>query len=705
MHDDEPGGPRRASYNWTLGVLVAYLVLAAILRCFGLTWGFPYSASSEECLALEAARHLGAGPGGLDGSFSAFGTLPLYLTLLGAGVVRVLGSLGGHVWAEGEDLLLAGRGLSAVADLICVYLVFLIGRRGGRQVALWGAALYAVALIGVRASHFAAPAAVATCVLVLYVYAILRLAEYPSPRAYALTGLALGAVAATRLVMVPVAVLGLVVLALQIREASHHGGDPRPFRMAAAARWIRGGLAAFVVLCLLPVSVWEVGRRGFKTQMSSALVDTVDSSRIDAHSPEFWASQVDSVYNGIALVLMAVAVVGLLSALGVLLWISHERGPRTCYEAFVRLRNLGLHLGVAAGVFLVLTPAAVLHPLGYWAPAGPGRFTWNLLVALGALRPWPVATLHFAHTWPVVYQLLHVWPYAFGVPLALLLLGALVWGLVALLRGTAGSLWPVALGALLVTGAGSLLSVKTVSYLSPAAPLLCVLAGAMIASWYRGASGLKAWGVSLSAGLVVLLSLAWTVGYLGIYRVPDNRLAAIEWLASHARPGELVLVERDEAWSPDLLAALKDRGPYRVERYEPLAVMQDRPEGWNEDDVRAKRAYLQSRLSEADWLVLTDTNRSRMATLKRQFPVINDFYEGLRQKRTPFTEAAAFAAGPSLLGLTLEDSGAELSFRMADHPTVRLYRRTAPAPQAMPAASQQKRPNPVTKDRARPRSS
>lgn len=690
MHDDEPGGPRRASHNWMFGVLVAFLVLAAVLRCYGLTWGLPYSVSSEESLALEAARHLGVGPEALDGSFSAFGTFPLYLTLLGAGVVRVLGSLGGHVWVEGEDLLLAGRGLSAVADLLCVYLVFQIGRRGGRQVALWGTALYAVALIGVRASHFATPPAVATCVLALYVYAILRLAEHPSPRAYALTGLALGALAATRLVMVPIAVLGLVVFGLQVREASHHGGDPRPFRMAAAARWIRGGLAAFVVLCLLPVSVWEVGRRGFKAQMSSALVETVDPSRIDAHSPDFWASQVDSVYSGIAVMLLGVAVLGLLSALGVLLWMARERGPRTCYEVFVRLRNLGLHFGVAAAVFLVLTPAAVLHPLGYWAPAGPGRFTWNLLVALGALRPWPVATLHFAHTWPVVYQLLHVWPYAFGVPLAVLLLGALVWGLVALLRGTAGSLWPVALGALLVTGAGGLLSVKTISYLSPAAPLLCVLAGAMIAGWYRSASELRAWGVSLPAGLVVLLSLAWTVAYLGIYRVPDNRLAAIQWLSDHARPGEVVLLERDDAWSPDLLAALKDGGEYRVERYEPLAVMQDRPDGWDEDDVRTKQAYLQSRLSEADWLVLTDTNLSRMATLKQQFPVINDFYEGLGQKRTPFTQAASFAAGPSLLGFALEDSGAELSFRMADHPTVRLYRRTTPAPQTMPAASHKK---------------
>ena len=195
---------------------------------------------------------------------------------------------------------------------------------------------------------------------------------------------------------------------------------------------------------------------------------------------------------------------------------------------------------------------------------------------------------------------------------------------------------------------------------------------------------------TLPAGLVVLLSLAWTVAYLGIYRVPDNRLAAIQWLSDHARPGEVILLERDDAWSPDLLAALKDGGEYRVERYEPLAVMQDRPDGWDEDDVRTKQAYLQSRLSEADWLVLTDTNLSRMATLKQQFPVINDFYEGLGQKRTPFTQAASFAAGPSLLGFALEDSGAELSFRMADHPTVHLYRCTTPAPQTMPAARHKK---------------
>ena len=297
-----------------------------------------------------------------------------------------------------------------------------------------------------------------------------------------------------------------------------------------------------------------------------------------------------------------------------------------------------------------------------------------------------MATLHFAHTRPVVYQLLHVWPYAFGVPLAVLCSGR--WsGAVALLRGTAGSLWPVVLGALLVTGAGGALGED--HQLPVTGLLLCVLAGSMIAAGTGALRDSGPQGVSLAAGLVVAALARLDCGLPGDlpHAGQPPRSHSVALRSCQARRGG-----SGRAMTPGAPISLP---PSRMGASTGSSAMshwpscKDRPTAGTRM-MSVKQAYLQSRLSEADWLVLTDTNLSRMATLKQQFPVINDFYEGLGQKRTPFTQAASFAAGPSLLGFALEDSGAELSFRMADHPTVHLYRRTTPAPQTMPAARHKK---------------
>ncbi len=81
------------------------------------------------------------------GHFWAYGTLP---TTVLRGVIK----LGGIT--KPEDSLLFGRGLSAVADLGVVLLLFLLARNlyGDRRIALFAAALYALAVLPIQEAHF-----------------------------------------------------------------------------------------------------------------------------------------------------------------------------------------------------------------------------------------------------------------------------------------------------------------------------------------------------------------------------------------------------------------------------------------------------------------------------------------------------------------------------------------------------------------------
>ena len=88
-----------------------------------------------------------------------------------------------------------------------------------------------------------------------------------------------------------------------------------------------------------------------------------------------------------------------------------------------------------------------------------------------------------------------------------------------------------------------------------------------------------------------------------------------------------------------------------------------------------KRRYLRETLDGADLLVLTDTNRGRLRALREEFPVTNGFYDGLWAGDGEFRRIAAFEIGPTLAGRPVDDSGAEPTFRLFDHPRVYIYRR------------------------------
>ena len=304
-----------------------------------------------------------------------------------------------------------------------------------------------------------------------------------------------------------------------------------------------------------------------------------------------------------------------------------------------------------------------------------------LELALTALDPPPGWAIQFMRTVPVDYQLVHVIPYAWGPALAIGLLAGLGYGLVHCRRRASWTLWVVcaAVVVLVLTMLG--LWMKMTRYLVPLTPLLCVLAGMMFASalssprvWTR-----RAW-VAVGAAVWVA-SLFWCAGYVAMYGREDSRVRAARWLAAHVRPGDIVALEKDDAWGAAGEAMLEDLTSVTIERLNPLAVSHDRLGlGMDPEHIRRKRDYLAAALADADWLVITHNNRDRLRRFRTEFPVINEFYDDLFAGRAGFEQAFDHSATWHFLGLRVDDSRAEPSFRLFDHPRVYVFRRTGTAP-------------------------
>lgn len=162
--------------------------------------------------------------------------------------------------------------------------------------------------------------------------------------------------------------------------------------------------------------------------------------------------------------------------------------------------------------------------------------------------------------------------------------------------------------------------------------------------------------IRLLAGTALLLALITTLGHLNLYRASDSRIAAARWIAAHAREGAVLFVgERADAW------------PLRAIR--PDAVVHPT---WP-DDIR----QIAGLLAAAEHLVVSEESLRTWPDCARS---------ALHAGRLGFAQRADFEPLPYLGSWRIDDSAADVSLRVADHPRMRIYARISdPSPAALEA--------------------
>jgi len=629
-----------ARLNWPLIALFALLVGALALRLYGLNWDDNQHQHPDEraiimvvmnfqwphSLADFASTSSPLSPHFADGTpFFAYGTFPLYLLWLVAGLLNWLQQTFGFHWiaagqgsfTDYDHLTLVGRALSALFDTGTVFVTYLLGRRfsGRKVVGLLAAAFVAFTPFEVQQAHFFTVDTALTFFVVLALLGCVGVAQDGRARWALLAGVATGLALASKFSALPL-LLPLVVAYLLL--------------------WLR--------------SEWQVA-----------------------------------------------------------------------------LSRLFLSLGAGVLTFLVAMPYALLDLRDFQA-----AITQQGQLAQGMLD-YPYVR-QFAGTTPYVYELKNMLLYDMGVPLALLcFVGCLVVGRRLWRNWRDDSLillsWVVVYFA--ITGS---FYTKYPRYLLPIFPLLGIFgAAALLALWRLGggwrlqprlrapagattsasadspppgwrlkprleafrrearlrglgrsvstwagstAAGAQAWLAGharwLAAGLAIIVlgsSFLFTLALDNIYSQPLTRVQASLWIYQHLPPGTGASLKTItfEVWDDSLPLAIDGQGGCYVYNCVGLPLY--------DDDTPQKAQFLAQTLAKADAVVISSPRLypDSIPRLPERYPLTNRYYQLLFGGTLGFHQAAVFQNSPNLFGVSFDDSGADESYYVFDHPTVHIF--------------------------------
>lgn len=227
-----------------------------------------------------------------------------------------------------------------------------------------------------------------------------------------------------------------------------------------------------------------------------------------------------------------------------------------------------------------------------------------------------------------------------------------------------------------------------IRYMLPLAPALAIGAGVLLGD---GIDRPRWRGLALAvAGLTLVTTGLYAVAYMNVFRQPDSRLAASAWIEQNIPEGASVLIEPAQNTPPmgnylhhpdfnrDYLLRTNQT---RVDRYRLSTLdvynrlFNQRVWGGGRTDPDPQ-GYISAQLAGADWIVIDDTNVQNYRHLPDwKYHVVKQYYNDLIAGKLGFVLERTFKVYPSLFGREINDDGAELTFRLFDHPRVYIFHR------------------------------
>ena len=385
--------------------LAGILILAAALRFYGLDWGMaslrdfrldgralsfvessfhPDSNLMEEATAsLNASIYPAIEQNGETFLFSSYGPVFMYLhwgAAKAAGWMFGFTAFGTESVRDANATRLAGRAVSACAAVVCVWLVYALGRCCfGVYVGLLGGFLLAVTPMAIQAAHMAtvdgllSVYAAWVCLLALYIFRGGRL------RHYAWAGVAVGAAVATKLngafLFFPV---GLAHLLLIVQSSKGRGILRTLWAVAADRRiWSAAAIVVATYALLTPSAVFRFQDYFFARFTGSIFhdfgVNLLESDRVQRGStyligaPSYLYHLTHVFPGGLGWPLEAAAVVG-------------------CLYPLYRRRPEGLILAGAALVYFLIFGRFFDKPIRYFVIMGPWFAVLAAHVLLAGMR-------------------------------------------------------------------------------------------------------------------------------------------------------------------------------------------------------------------------------------------------------------------------------------------------------------------------------
>jgi hypothetical protein len=181
-------------------------------------------------------------------------------------------------------------------------------------------------------------------------------------------------------------------------------------------------------------------------------------------------------------------------------------------------------------------------------------------------------------------------------------------------------------------------------------------------------------------GIVLAGTIFQGLALLNVYSEPNTRVMASRWIYAHLPPGSVLTYEQ---WDDPLPVPVDGHDPsiYRQATYLNAAGQPQTGLDLYGDDTPQKACTLAKLLPTVDAITMpTDRLDKSIPRLPARYPLTIHYYQLLFSGELGFHLAAQFVVRPHLFGITLDDSGADESYSVFDHPVARIFVRDHPYP-------------------------
>jgi len=224
-------------------------------------------------------------------------------------------------------------------------------------------------------------------------------------------------------------------------------------------------------------------------------------------------------------------------------------------------------------------------------------------------------------------------------------------------------------------------------YAIPLIPFLALLGARCLVEARDRARGAARPAIAAVVATVLLSCTFLSLAYLNIYRVGDARVLASRWIHETIPAGTTVVVDNSQttpllgtlftepSFFDDYILCLNRDDCVRDNRYLIKVMNMKSYNSRSLNPPERFEEYVRERLSGAEYVIVGDEFFEQYRHREADYPAVVRFYRELFAGERGFREVRAFQTRPSLFGLGWDDDRSELTFRMFDHPKVRIFRR------------------------------
>lgn len=167
--------------------------------------------------------------------------------------------------------------------------------------------------------------------------------------------------------------------------------------------------------------------------------------------------------------------------------------------------------------------------------------------------------------------------------------------------------------------------------------------------------------------ITVIISFLWGLAFFSIYRTPQTRIIASEWIHNNIPSGSILVGEQGNQILP--LFQPQNNPEWHI-------IWLEVPTNYEPDNVN-KVIQIAENLARGDFLVIPN-RRIYVSITKnsKEWPLTSRYYQKLFNEELGYKLIKKITSYPRLLNIQINDDKADESFQLYDHPVVYIFQNT-----------------------------